>query len=257
MDFPFGQLRHLDSLIFRDLESREKYPFFLLAVQCPRDREGKWIQWFEMYGEGNADPNAIEPAAGAVRILDVICAEYPVDSARIYLCGVSSGGTATWELALRYPDRFAAVVPLASDGTTSNLTPIKSVPVWAFHSEGDKPEGDRQTISNLKGLGGICHLTEVPGKEHSCWYAAFQDYGLLDWMLLQKCDSRPDTITATWQFFRYDYFRWTYIWPRTIPVAAVVVAIWLGRVQLRRNTTRKVMDEEMSFEIVTIESQVK
>jgi len=37
---------------------------------------------------------------------------YPVDSNRVYLTGMSMGGTATWDLAFDYPELFAAIAPV-------------------------------------------------------------------------------------------------------------------------------------------------
>lgn len=38
--------------------------------------------------------------------------KYNVDENRVYASGISRGGHLTWDLALRYPDRFAAVAPM-------------------------------------------------------------------------------------------------------------------------------------------------
>ncbi|WP_255460149.1 MULTISPECIES: PHB depolymerase family esterase [unclassified Flavobacterium] len=39
--------------------------------------------------------------------------ENKIDPDRIYVTGLSSGGWAAWNLALSYPDKFAAIVPIS------------------------------------------------------------------------------------------------------------------------------------------------
>jgi predicted peptidase len=46
-------------------------------------------------------------------ILSDLLQEFPIDRARIYLAGISSGGTGCWQYSLRLPKRFAAVAPMA------------------------------------------------------------------------------------------------------------------------------------------------
>ncbi|NED81836.1 phospholipase, partial [Streptomyces sp. SID11233] len=49
----------------------------------------------------------------------------------------SMGGYATWSLAVRYPERFAAVAPVCGGLWLQSPDPIRDVPVWAFHGEED------------------------------------------------------------------------------------------------------------------------
>ena len=37
---------------------------------------------------------------------------YPIDPNRVYLLGLSMGGYGTWQAALEYPEKFAAIVPI-------------------------------------------------------------------------------------------------------------------------------------------------
>ena len=49
------------------------------------------------------------------RVLDRILAEYPVDPGRVYMSGLSQGGSQTNTCLHRMPDRFAAVAPNSCD----------------------------------------------------------------------------------------------------------------------------------------------
>ena len=48
-------------------------------------------------------------------MLDEVCGEYAVDRRRVYLTGLSDGGTFTYLLGLGRPDLFAGIAPVAGD----------------------------------------------------------------------------------------------------------------------------------------------
>lgn len=179
-----NQLKWLDALVFSMPRKQERFPFFLLAVQAP-SQMAAWT------GGGAGGPDMLD--ATKVLVEDLI-SRYPVDANRVYLSGVSAGGTACWTFALRYPDMFAAIAPLGSAGARwSDLQRIAHVPIWAFHSIHDpwlSPEHVRRTVYGLQSAGGNVHLTEVDSSSHDCWSAAFQEYGLLDWLLAQRRGKR-------------------------------------------------------------------
>lgn len=54
--------------------------------------------------------------ADALEVLRRVRDEFPIDPDRIYLTGASDGGVGAFELALRRPDLWAAVMPLAAFG---------------------------------------------------------------------------------------------------------------------------------------------
>ena len=74
-------------------EDGADYPFIYIAPQCP----------FEKYWGCFTE--------SLVAFLDYICEELPIDRDRIYLTGLSMGGTGTWMLAMAQPERFAAIAP--------------------------------------------------------------------------------------------------------------------------------------------------
>ena len=50
-------------------------------------------------------------------MLEEVCAEYAVDRSRVYLSGLSDGGTFTYLLGLGRPELFAGIAPVAGDFT--------------------------------------------------------------------------------------------------------------------------------------------
>lgn len=148
---------------------------YILAYQCPRERE------FWNSGEGREQPVEIAKA-----LIDHLTVELPIDVDRVYLSGVSSGGTGCWELLSRYPHLFAAVVPLASgglDGVDPKL--FCRTPIWSFHCTKDPTtpiDGIRKTIRDVQDAGGQAYLTETPGVTHNSWTIAFEEYQFLRWL---------------------------------------------------------------------------
>lgn len=158
--------------------------FFILSPARPEKES-----WFS---DDAQQPDALSVAFD---IVEHVLAKYPIDPNRVYLTGVSSGGSACWVLASRHPERFAAVAPLASDGGNPALAAkLASTPIWAFHQGHDTvtpPEGDREIVSRINQAGGHAHLTETEPKpgatfSHNCWSAAFENYDLLNWLLDQR-----------------------------------------------------------------------
>ena len=236
-----GQLKYVKDLVFPDLSDPSRFPFYLLAVQCPKDEQ--WITPEESCDEcqGNCDPAAV-----TILILEQLMRELPIDRDRVYLVGISSGGTASWEMAKRRPDLFAAVAPLASaGGGIHNLDLVTKVPIWAFHVTDDQKtsvEYDRSTISELLALGGNCALTETHGEPHDCWGAAFLHYELLKWLLSQRRgapNSPPPGMTLS------DGTRWRPLgrsvealfefWPQFCAIVVAAALYWIVRRELKRS----------------------
>ena len=69
-----------------------------------------------------------------------LTSKYRIDITRIYVTGISIGGFGTWQVAMDYPDKFAAIVPLCggvNDSDTANISRLKELPIWTFHGTMD------------------------------------------------------------------------------------------------------------------------
>jgi predicted peptidase len=128
-------------------------------------------------------------------LLDQVIASYPVDSQRLYLTGLSLGGFGTWEFALRYPQRFSAIVPIAggyqfqSDAIPAGICDLKNLPVWVFHGGQDitvLPKQDQSLVEALQECGGNVRFTFYPDANHAqTWQRAYADPELWQWLLEQ------------------------------------------------------------------------
>lgn len=108
--------------------------------------------------------------------------EFPIDESRVILSGYSMGGFGTWNLGLRYPDRFAAIVPMAGGLSRTEYLRRKGdsrfrrllvnalhLPVYALHGDKDRVVPvtfDRMSRDELQRLGYAHIYVEVPGGSH-------------------------------------------------------------------------------------------
>lgn len=120
------------------------------------------------------------------RVLD----ERGANRSRVYLTRLSVGGFGSWELALRRPDLFAAVVPICGGGSPDRAERLVDVPIWAVHGDADRSvpvEHSREMIDAIRKAGGNSRYTELPGVGHDCWTRTYAERdGVIAWMFQQK-----------------------------------------------------------------------
>ena len=167
---------------------RQDYPCFVLAVQCPQDE--KWVD--VAWGDASPTPMPEAPSRAlraVIAALDRVLAENDVDPSRVYLTGLSMGGYGSWDLAMRMPERFAALVPVCGGGDPAAVERLRSVPIWIWH--GDKDQAvpvarSRQMADALREAGIDAAYTELPGVGHDSWRQAYGSDGALSWMFRQR-----------------------------------------------------------------------
>lgn len=62
-----------------------------------------------------------------------------IDTSRIYISGYSTGGSMTWHMVTRYPDFFAAAMPIAAlyNPTQNEISKLSNTSVWIFSCDKD------------------------------------------------------------------------------------------------------------------------
>ena len=118
-------------------------------------------------------------------MLDAVCSEYKTDPKRIYLTGLSMGGMGTWDMALTYPDKWAAIAPICGRGDVKAAEKIKNLPCWCFHGDADgavNVSGSREMIEAIKKAGGNPRYTEMAFIGHNSWDAAYGYDELYSWL---------------------------------------------------------------------------
>lgn len=128
-------------------------------------------------------------------LLDSVCREQKVDRARVYLTGLSMGGYGTWSLAMKHPQRFAAVVPICGGGRLLEILisrgpareALQTLGVWAFHGAQDPtvPVAESERMIDLLRRVGVkdIDLTIYPEAKHDSWTATYANAELYAWLL--------------------------------------------------------------------------
>lgn len=185
------QLRHFPERWIREPHLGERHEAFLLAVQCPQggywaqvehDAQGRWLTV--------ADPERTDSMAAVEALLRDLAQDPAVDRRRIYVTGLSMGGFGTWDLVARYPEWFAAAMPICGGGHPS-LGPglaESGLPIWAFHGSADDvvpPEMSRDLVAAIRSNGGSVGYTELRGVAHDSWRFAYGPTGGVEWLFAQ------------------------------------------------------------------------
>jgi lysophospholipase L1-like esterase/poly(3-hydroxybutyrate) depolymerase len=181
-----AQLKH-GAPLFAKPEMREKFPCFVIVPQCPPGE--KWVD-LDWSAESLRQPE--RPSSAMVLALAALAAvqeEFSTDANRVYVTGISMGGYGTWDLIARYPERFAAAVPVCGGGDPAKISAAKKVPLWAFHGENDevvKVTRTTELIEALRAAGGEPLVTLYPNTGHDSWTNAYSEPELLPWLFAQK-----------------------------------------------------------------------
>ncbi|MDO8548968.1 MAG: prolyl oligopeptidase family serine peptidase [Ignavibacteria bacterium] len=151
------------------IENGKDFPFIVLSPQCP---EGQWWSIIDLDV-----------------LLNEITENYNVDPDRIYVTGLSMGGFGTWELAIKYPNRFAAIAPVCGGGNFRLISALKDLPVWVFHGAIDNVvplSSSQEMVDALEIAGGNVKLTIYPDAGHDSWTETYNNPELYEWFLKQK-----------------------------------------------------------------------
>jgi predicted esterase len=124
----------------------------------------------------------------AMKALDYVIQRHRIDPARVYLTGISNGGSGVWQLAEVYPDRWAAVAPISSF-IEPDVPKVRHIPAWIFHgAQDDKaPVGPQRTlVQELKEAGADVRYTELPNQGHMVGRQLYRSKELYEWFAQKR-----------------------------------------------------------------------
>jgi hypothetical protein len=169
---------HGSSCKGNNLEKLKKYgpPFYLergmqvdaivISPQCPSNKNWTVGTWFESF-------------------FTELKEKYHIDPSRVYLTGMSLGGFGTWDLASRYPEYFAAIMPLCGGGRTSMVETLKDIPTWVFHGEVDKKvklQRSQEMVKAMQEVGSDPKFSILKGQGHGI-QKVYSDQTIYEWLL--------------------------------------------------------------------------
>ncbi|MGH7528997.1 MAG: alpha/beta hydrolase-fold protein [Gemmatimonadales bacterium] len=174
-------------------QNPRRFPAIVVFPQVPPDSQ--WVG---------------APAEVAMLALRRTLREFQVDSTRVYLTGLSMGGHGVWYLAYRYPEVFAAAVPIC--GWVTELPRFRGsvpvvpdadsaaalaalarrlarLPLWIFHGEMDPVVpviASRAPAAALQPLSTVVRYTEYLGLGHDVWDAVYASDAFTRWLFAQR-----------------------------------------------------------------------
>ncbi len=186
-DWPLIVFLHGGSARGHDISRLRRYvlPGYLEKGIYPMD-DFPFIVISPQYARGTTWRDNAEPLG---MLIEEVCSELRVDTGRIYLTGPSLGGQGTWFIASRFPDRFAAIAPVAAVRTPPEWAfELDGMPVWAFHGKRDKAapiRAFRQFMKKYK-RPGTCRITIYDLGHVETIHSAYKNKELYAWFLKQK-----------------------------------------------------------------------
>lgn len=181
------------AIIWAAPENQAKHPAFVLAPQARNVHDGG----FTVTRDSNNIVNLSKvfeyskDLGKAHEILQHVIKEYNIDTSRLYSTGLSQGGYGTFNLNIKYPNLFAAMVPIAGGGDPAEANKLIDKPIWAFHAEDDAVipvEHTRDMIEAIKNAGGSPIYTEYEAElryNHGSWVPAYENSEMIEWVFKQ------------------------------------------------------------------------
>jgi predicted peptidase len=149
------------------------FPFVLVSPQCPSG--SRW--------------NSQE----LTKLVQYAANTYRIDRQRIYVTGLSMGGSGTWSLLAANPGVFAAAMPLCGRGDLEAVEKMAQTPIWVLVGAKDREETVKNCedmVGALKQAGGEAKLTLYPDLPHDCWTVTYDNPEVYEWLLAHRLPAK-------------------------------------------------------------------
>lgn len=175
--------------MFLNPVNMEKYPAYVLFPQCPETAFWAYKDIPASYDALYAEEQMPAPFKAVKEMIDTYLTYPDIDRSRVYIMGLSMGGMATYDMVSRFPEIFAAAIPICGAVEPSRLTGIEGVSFRIFHGDADPDvpvRCSREAYKALKEAGVKVEYIEFPGCTHGSWNPAFCRDDFMEWLFKQK-----------------------------------------------------------------------
>jgi predicted peptidase len=169
-------------------ESMMKYPAIVIAPQCPANLTWSNFSRKKNSREMHLEINPSRPMELVIALINKLTKELRIDKNRIYITGLSMGGYGTFDAIERYPNLFAAAVPVCGGGDVSKAESIARIPIWIFHGSEDSAVDPLYSLDMVQALtkaGAHPGFTQYPEVGHFSWLGAYSDPLMIEWLFRQ------------------------------------------------------------------------
>ena len=172
---------------FASDQNMKLHPAFVIAPQCPVNMG--WSNFSNRNkNELSIQPSPAKPMELLIALIRQAIKKFPIDTNRIYITGLSMGGFGTFDAIERYPNLFAAAVPVCGGGDLSKAPSISHVPIWIFSGAEDaavNPILSLDMVVALTKAGAHPGFTQYPEVGHFSWIGAYSDPMMMEWLFRQ------------------------------------------------------------------------
>jgi predicted peptidase len=164
------------------------HPAIVVAPQCPENMSWANVSRTANSTEMYLQPNPSKPMELLIALIHQLIKNAPVAPDRIYITGLSMGGYGTYDAIERYPDLFAAAVPVCGGGDVSKAASIAHIPIWIIHGAEDAAVNPLYSLNMTEALmkaGAHPGFTQYPEVGHFSWLGAYSDPLILEWLFRQ------------------------------------------------------------------------
>src|SRR5438270_2917279 len=139
--------------------------FLVICPQGPHEVEIGAVNgfgWYQMRPGSRPDPEKVEPAIEELRLfINEACSRYPVDKRKVVALGFSQGGMMAYNLAMRWPKGFAALIGIGTafpehlTDIITNHEAIQQLPTMVQHGRADpmlEIARARKSVETLRSL---------------------------------------------------------------------------------------------------------
>lgn len=179
--------------VFADKDFQQLNPCYVVAPQAPLKKvlNHCWID--------DDMPQYI------IKLINHLIDRHHIDKKRIYLVGMSNGGSGVWKLIYENPLFFAGAIVMCGIVDTNSLdfklgqsnlghlknvdiNRLRSTPIYICHDKDDMLIDYYNSLNIYNDLkdNGKCFLKLTEGYGHSCWKDILNDKCILKWLFEQK-----------------------------------------------------------------------
>lgn len=184
---------------------QNRWPCFVLVPQLTYPQD--WVQAEPSNGFLKLSPKPTPAMRMTMEILDSLQREFPnIDSLRLYITGISSGGFGVWDAIERWPNKFAAAAPVAGGADPNQAKRLVNQAIWAFHGAQDPTisvKGEGSMIQAIEKAGGHPRYTVYANVKHSIWDRVYapptpqsSDQNLFSWLFAQHSPGAAGVFSA-------------------------------------------------------------
>lgn len=165
----------------------------VIAPQCPNGQVWNSINAGDNWTPGGAGISSYSetpaqqaaraistPLQAAIDLLGNVQSTRNTDTKKVYVTGLSMGGFGTWDAITRFPEKFAAAMPLSGGGNKLAYSTLINEPVWAYHGTEDNivyPNGSTDVINAIRSHSGTKSIyTLQGGTGHAGWNVFYTPY---------------------------------------------------------------------------------